>query len=54
MEKIGHFLDMENERLFRLAKSEGLQNNKISELIAKDIDIAAFLKESGKSGTAAM
>lgn len=48
MEKIGHFLDMENERLFRLAKSEGLQNNKISELIAKDIDIAAFLKESGK------
>ena len=48
MEKIGHFLDMENERLFRLHKKNKIPNQEISTLIANDLDVAAILKDSGK------
>lgn len=48
MEKIGHFLDKENDRLFKLFKEKGLTNNVISKEIQKNIDVAAILKESSK------
>lgn len=48
MEKIGHFLDEENERLFRKFKSEGNDNLAISDLIAGSIDIVKILKDASK------
>ena len=39
MEKIGHFLDMENQELFETYKKMGYSNVQISEKIAKNIDI---------------
>jgi amidophosphoribosyltransferase len=48
MEKIGHFLDVENERLFRLFKEKGHNNQEISDLISNNIDIAHILKEASK------
>jgi amidophosphoribosyltransferase len=46
LEKIGHFLDEENEQLFRKFKSEGYSNREISPLIADHINITAILKEA--------
>ena len=43
LEKIGHFLDEENEELVRKYKSEGIPKKEISKLIAKDIDIQKIL-----------
>lgn len=48
MEKIGHFLDKENDRLFRQFKDEGLTNDVISKKIQDNIDISSILKESSK------
>jgi amidophosphoribosyltransferase len=48
MEKIGHFLDEENERLFKEFKKEGHDNASISELIAKHIDVQRILKDASK------
>src|SRR3989339_516522 len=48
LEKIGHFLDKENERTFRIYKEEGHSNTKISELIAQNLDITRILRESCK------
>ncbi|MFN4233355.1 MAG: amidophosphoribosyltransferase [Bacteroidia bacterium] len=48
MEKIGHFLDVENERLFRHFKDKGYNNQEITELISENIDIARILKEASK------
>ncbi|MBC7863476.1 MAG: amidophosphoribosyltransferase, partial [Bacteroidia bacterium] len=48
MEKIGHFLDVENEKLFRIFKLQGFKKNEISDLIAKEMDVAAILKEASK------
>lgn len=48
MEKIGHFLDKENDRLFRQFKEEGLTNEVISKKIQDNIDITSILKESSK------
>ena len=48
MEKIGHFLDEENERLFTHFKKQGYKKAEISELIAKDLDVAAILNASSK------
>lgn len=48
MEKIGHFLDEENERLFRQFKKQGNDKATISELIAQNIDIVRILKDAGK------
>ena len=48
MEKIGHFLDEENERLFRKFKKEGNDNASISDLIAKNIDTVRILKAASK------
>lgn len=48
MEKIGHFLDKENDRLFRKFKEQTDKNYEISKLIQANIDVAAILKESSK------
>ena len=46
MEKIGHFLDEENEALFKLYKSQGYQNHQITEKISQNINIQRILKHS--------
>jgi amidophosphoribosyltransferase len=48
LEKIGHFLDKENDRLFKQFKEQNDKNFEISKLIQKNIDIANILKESSK------
>ncbi|MDP2722032.1 MAG: amidophosphoribosyltransferase [Bacteroidales bacterium] len=48
LEKIGHFLDEENERIYRKYKELGLQKKDITEYITNNIDIAGFLQESAK------
>ena len=48
MEKIGHFLDKENDRLFRFFKDKGLNNFDISKEIQKHLDVASILTESSK------
>lgn len=48
MEKIGHFLDKENDRLFKIFKEQGLNNFDISKEIQKNIDVASILVESSK------
>jgi amidophosphoribosyltransferase len=50
LEKIGHFLDTENQGLFDQYKREGLDDNvEISKLIAKDLDVAKILRKSAKN-----
>jgi amidophosphoribosyltransferase len=48
MEKIGHFLDEENERLFKQYKNEGHSNEDISSLIAKNLNVQRILKDASK------
>ncbi len=48
LEKIGHFLDEENQQLFRHYKNEGLNNKEISDVIAENISIKKVLQESTK------
>ncbi|MCE3260753.1 MAG: glutamine phosphoribosylpyrophosphate amidotransferase, partial [Bacteroidetes bacterium] len=48
MEKIGHFLDKENDRLFKQFKEQTDENAKISKLIQENIDVASILIESSK------
>lgn len=48
MEKIGHFLDKENDKLFKHFKEQGLNNYEISKEIQKNIDLVSILTESSK------
>ena len=48
LENIGHFLDMENQRIFDYHKAEGLKNDEISQEIENSLDIAHVLKSSSK------
>jgi amidophosphoribosyltransferase len=48
MERIGHFLDVENDRLFRDFKNQGFSNSEISDLISENLDIERILKDSSK------
>ena len=48
LEKIGHFLDEENQQLFRQYKNEGFSNKQISDLIADNISIKKTLQTSTK------
>ncbi len=48
LEKIGHFLDVENERLFQKYKTLGYSNEEISGLIAENIDVQEILKNSAE------
>ncbi|MCB9195370.1 MAG: class II glutamine amidotransferase [Flavobacteriales bacterium] len=46
LEKIGHYLDEENQRLFDQYKAEGRSYEEISSLIAQNLDIPEILKNS--------
>jgi len=46
MEKIGHYLDEENQELYDKYKAEGHTRQEISKLIAKELDIQNILKNS--------
>ena len=48
MEKIGHFLDKENDKLFKKFKEQNDKNYEISKLIQEHLDVAAILRESSK------
>ncbi|RPH33278.1 MAG: amidophosphoribosyltransferase [Bacteroidales bacterium] len=48
LEKIGHFMDEENQQLFRQYKNEGFTNKEISNLIAENISIKKTLQISTK------
>lgn len=48
LEKIGHFLDEENQQLFRKYKNDGHPNIEISKLIAENINVAKILQASTK------
>ncbi|MEH6307332.1 class II glutamine amidotransferase [Olivibacter sp. CPCC 100613] len=49
LEKIGHFLDTENQELFDKFKKEGYSNVEISALIARNLDVANILRRSAKT-----
>ena len=46
LEKIGHFLDEENQRLFTKYKREGHENKEISHLIGDNLNIENMLRRS--------
>jgi len=48
MEKIGHFLDEENQRLFEQYKTAGHTNQEITELIAQHLDVQRVLSRASK------
>jgi amidophosphoribosyltransferase len=48
LEKIGHFLDEENEKLYRKFKKSGLPKVDISPKIASEINIKKILRKSAK------
>ncbi|GAB4321265.1 MAG: amidophosphoribosyltransferase [Bacteroidales bacterium] len=49
LEKIGHFLDEENERLYRKFKRQGYTKIESTELISRDLDIQKILRKSAKN-----
>ena len=49
MEKIGHFLDEENERQYRKLKKTGISKKEATDHIIKNIEILPILKDSAKS-----
>jgi amidophosphoribosyltransferase len=49
LEKIGHFIDEENQRLFGILKSQGFENKEISDKIKEEISIPNILKRSFKN-----
>ena len=46
MEKIGHFLDLEVDKLFNWFKAEGYSNEEITTLIAENIDVKRVLQRA--------
>ncbi|MDC7221490.1 MAG: hypothetical protein PQJ59_16270 [Spirochaetales bacterium] len=48
LEKIGHFLDRENQTEFEKFKKEGLSNREITEKICKSLNVGKILQESCK------
>jgi amidophosphoribosyltransferase len=48
LEKIGHFLDEENERIYRKYKEQGLDKKAITDYITDNINIGDILQESAK------
>ena len=49
LERIGHFLDVENQRLFDQYKQESLSNEAISKRIAEELDIQTILEHGANS-----
>ncbi len=48
LEKIGHFLDEENQRLFAEYKRKGISNKAISEIISEKLDIKRIITRAMK------
>ena len=48
LEKVGHFLDTENQRLFDLYKSQGFTNRDITPKIGRNIDVSKVLGDASK------
>ncbi len=48
LEKVGHFLDEENQRLFDEYKTQGFSNVDITEKIGKNIDVSKVLEVASK------
>lgn len=48
MEKIGHFLDVENDKLYEELKKAGYQNTEIYDHIAKNINLVNILKKASE------
>ena len=48
LEKIGHFLDVENQRLFKKFKPSGLSNADITPIIEKELNVADVLRNSAE------
>ena len=48
LEKIGHFLDMENEKIYGELSPQGYSNNDIYNKIAEGLDIENILKQSSE------
>lgn len=48
LEKIGHFLDEQNEKLYRKFKKQGLSKKEITDKIIAELDIQKILKKSAK------
>ncbi|WP_075591646.1 amidophosphoribosyltransferase [Labilibacter marinus] len=48
LENAGHFLDEENQLLFRQYKNEGLSNREISSKIEADLDVRKILERSSR------
>lgn len=48
LEKVGHFLDEENQMHFRQYKNEGYSNREISPLIEKNLDLQKVLENASK------
>jgi amidophosphoribosyltransferase len=46
LEKIGHFLDEENEQLYRQLKKKGFSKRESTEKIAEDLNVQSILKKS--------
>ena len=49
MENVGHFLDREVQSLFDMFHEQGYSNKEISELIAKELDVAKVLAGASKN-----
>lgn len=48
LENVGHRLDQENERLFRIYKDQGYSKKDITPLIEKNLDVAQILSKSSR------
>ena len=49
LEKIGHFLDVENQEIFDSYNAKGLCNVEITHKIAEELDVANILRRSAKT-----
>lgn len=48
LENVGHYLDEENQELFRQLKDQGLHNKDISPVIEENLDVAKILTRASK------
>jgi amidophosphoribosyltransferase len=48
LEKIGHFLDVENEEMYSLLQAQGYNNEEIYAKIAERLDVAKILKKASE------
>lgn len=48
LEKIGHFLDEQNEKLYRKFKKAGYSKREATDLIAKELSVTRILRKSAK------